>query len=75
MMSLPSCFGNIKINYNTSDKKWTTIELIAKLSQEEERFGTENGGNLIKFAKGSSSDHGKSDEKFSPQKGKGEKAL
>jgi hypothetical protein len=75
MMSLLSCFGNIKINYNTSDKKWTTIGLIAKLSQEEERFGTENGGNLINFTKGSSSDHGKSGEKFSPQKGKGEKAL
>jgi hypothetical protein len=37
MMSLPSCFGNFKINYNSSDKKWTTAELIANLSQEEER--------------------------------------
>jgi hypothetical protein len=32
MMSLPSCFGNFKINYNSSDKKWTTTELIANLS-------------------------------------------
>jgi hypothetical protein len=35
MMSLPSCFRNFKIKYNSSDKKWTTAELIANLSQEE----------------------------------------
>jgi hypothetical protein len=33
MMSLPAAFGNFKINYNSSDKKWTMAELIAKLSQ------------------------------------------
>jgi hypothetical protein len=32
MMSLPNVFENLKINYNLSDKKWTTIELIAILS-------------------------------------------
>jgi hypothetical protein len=72
MMSLPSCFRNFKINYNSSDKKWTTAELIANLSQEEERL-TENGGNLVKFAKGSSSSHVKSSGKFSCQKGNGKK--
>jgi hypothetical protein len=60
MMSLPSYFGNFKINYNSSDKKWTTTELIANLSQEEKRLRTENGGHLVNFAKGSSSGHGKS---------------
>jgi hypothetical protein len=35
MMPLPSCFRNFKIKYNSSDKKWTTAELIANLSQEE----------------------------------------
>jgi hypothetical protein len=73
MMSLPPCFGNFKINYNSSDKKWTTAELIVKLSQEEERLRTENGGHLVNFAKGSSSGHGKSGGKFSHQKGKGKK--
>jgi hypothetical protein len=48
-------------------------ELIAKLSQEEERLTTENGGNLVNFIKGSSSRHGKSGGKFSRQKGKGKK--
>jgi hypothetical protein len=65
MMSLPSYFGNFKINYNSSDKKRTTTELIANLSQEEERLKTENDGNLVNFAKGSSSGHGKSGGKFS----------
>jgi hypothetical protein len=32
MMSLLSCFGNFKINYNSSEKKWTMTELIANLS-------------------------------------------
>jgi hypothetical protein len=31
MMSLPTVFRNFKINYNSSDKKWTTAELIANL--------------------------------------------
>jgi hypothetical protein len=65
MMSLPSCFRNFHINYNSSDKKWTTAELIANLSQEEERLMTENGGHLVNFVKGSSSGHGKSGGKFS----------
>jgi hypothetical protein len=65
MMPLPPCFGNFKINYNSSDKKWTTAELIANLSQEEERLRTENGGHLVNFTKGSSSGHGKSGGKFS----------
>jgi hypothetical protein len=34
---------------------------------------TENDGNLVNFAKGSSSDHGKSGGKFSHQKGMGNK--
>jgi hypothetical protein len=34
MMSLPHVFENFKINYNSSDKKWTMTELIAKLRQE-----------------------------------------
>jgi hypothetical protein len=71
MMSLSSCFGNFKINYNSSDKKWTTTELIVDLSQEEERLRAKNGGNLVNFAKGSSYGHGKSGGKFSHQKGKG----
>jgi hypothetical protein len=71
MMSLPSCFRNFKINYNSSDKEWTTAELIANLSQEEERLRTKNGGNLVNFTKGSSFDHGKSGGKFSRQNGKG----
>jgi hypothetical protein len=29
MMSLPTIFRNFKINYNSSDKKWTMAELIA----------------------------------------------
>jgi hypothetical protein len=73
MMSLPSYFGNFKIKYNSSDKKWTTIELIANLSQEEERLRTENSGNLVNFTNGSSSHHGKSGGKFSRQKEKGKK--
>jgi hypothetical protein len=73
MMSLTSYFGNFKINYNSSNKKWTMAELIANLSQEEERLRTENGGNLVNFTKGSSSGHGKSGGKFSRQKGKGKK--
>jgi hypothetical protein len=68
MMSLSSCFENFKINYNSSDKKWTTAELIANLRKEEERLRTENDENLINFTKGSSSDHGKS----GGQKEKGE---
>jgi hypothetical protein len=75
MMSLPSCFGNFKINYNSSDKKWTTTELIANLSQEEERLMTENSVHLVNFAKGSSSGHGKSGGKFSHQKGKGKSLM
>jgi hypothetical protein len=70
MMSRSSCFGNFKINYNSSDKKWTTAELIANLSQEEERLRTENDRHIVNFAKGSSSSHGKSGEKLSRQKGK-----
>jgi hypothetical protein len=42
MMSLPPVIGNFKINYNSSDKKWTMDGLIAKLSQEEERLRTQN---------------------------------
>jgi hypothetical protein len=73
IMSLPSCFGNCKINYSSSDKKWTTAEIIANLSQEEERLRTENGGHLVNFTKCSSSGHGKSGGKFSHQKEKGKK--
>jgi hypothetical protein len=65
MMSLPSCFRNFQINYNSIDKKWTTAELITNLSQEEERSRTENGGHLVNFTKGLSSGHGKSGRKFS----------
>jgi hypothetical protein len=72
-MSLPFCFENFKINYNSSDKKWTMPELIANLSQEEERLRTENDRHIVNFAKCSSSCHGKSGGKFSRQKGKGEK--
>jgi hypothetical protein len=64
MMSLLSYFGNLKINYNSSDKKWTTTELIANLSQEEEMLRTENGEHLVNFAKGSSYGHGKFGGKF-----------
>jgi hypothetical protein len=71
MMSLSSCFENFKINYNSSDKKWTRVELIANLSQEEERLMTENGGHIINFATDSSSDHVKFGGKFSREKGKG----
>jgi hypothetical protein len=46
-------------------------ELIAKLSQEDERLRTKNGKRLVNFTKGSSSSHGKSGGKFSHQKGKG----
>jgi hypothetical protein len=49
MMSLPSYFRNFKINYNSSDKKWTTTEPIANLSQEEERLRTENDRYLVNF--------------------------
>jgi hypothetical protein len=73
MMSLPSCFENFKINYNSSDKKWTTTELIANLSQEEKRLRTENDGYLVNFTKGSSSSHEKYGRKFFHQKGKGKK--
>jgi hypothetical protein len=48
-------------------------ELIANLSQEEERLRTENDGHLVNFAKGTSSGHRKFGEKFSHQKGKGKK--
>jgi hypothetical protein len=65
MLSLPSCFGNFMINYNSSDKKWTTAELIVNLSQEEERLRTENGGHIVNITKSSSSSHGKSSGKFS----------
>jgi hypothetical protein len=75
MMSLPSYFHNFKINYNSSDKKWTTTELIANLSQEEERLRIENDGNLINFAKGSSSGHGKSGGNFSRHKVKGKSLM
>jgi hypothetical protein len=51
MMSLPPIFENFKINYNSSDKKWTMTEFIAKLSQEEERLRTENSKNIINFTK------------------------
>jgi hypothetical protein len=75
MMSLPSCFGNFKSNYNSSDKKWITTKLIANLSQEEERLRTKNGGHIVNFAKGSSSGHGKSSGKISHQKGKGKSLM
>jgi len=71
MMSLPAAFGNFKINYNSTDKKWTMAELIVKLSQEEERLRTENDEHLVNFTKGFNSGHGKSGGKFSRQKGKG----
>jgi hypothetical protein len=73
MISVPSYFGNFKINYNSSDKKWITTELIANLSQEEERLRTKNGRHIVNFAKGPCSGYGKSGGKFSRQKGKGKK--
>jgi hypothetical protein len=73
MMSLPPVFGNFKFNYNSSDKKWTMVAPIAKLSQEKERLRAENDGHIVNFTKGSSSGHGKSGGKFSCRKGKGEK--
>jgi hypothetical protein len=75
MMSLPPVFGNFKINYNSSDKKWTIAEPIAKLSQEEERLRTENGKNIINFTKGSSSGHGKSGGKFLTRRGRGKSLM
>jgi hypothetical protein len=69
MILVPSCFGNFKINYNSSDKKWITTELIANLSQEEERLRTENGRHIVNFTKGPCSGYGK----FLRQKGKGKK--
>jgi hypothetical protein len=78
LLSLPLIFENVKINYNGSDKKWTTAELIVKCSQEEERLRTENKDyvNLISqdlkksFSYGQSS--GKSGGKSSQfKKGKG----
>jgi hypothetical protein len=80
LLSLPSIFENFKINYNDRDKKWTTAELIAKCSQEEERLRTANKDyvNLISqdlkkiFSHGQSS--GKSGGKSSQfKKGKGKK--
>jgi hypothetical protein len=73
MMSLPPVLEKFKINYNSSDKKWTMAELIAKLSQEEERLRTENDRHLVNFIKGSSSGHEKLGGKFSHQKRKGKK--
>jgi hypothetical protein len=82
LLSLPSIFENVKINYNDSDKKWTTTELIVKCSQEEERLRTENKDhvNLISqdlkksFSYGQSS--GKSAGKSSQfKKGKGKSLM
>jgi hypothetical protein len=75
MMSLLTVFENFKINYNSSDKKWTTTELIVNLSQEEERLRAKNNKHLVDFAKGSSYDHEKSGGKFSHQKGKGKSLM
>jgi hypothetical protein len=80
VLSLPSIFENFKINYNGSDKKWTTTKLITKYNQEEERLRTENKDyvNLISqdlkknFSHGQSS--GKTGGKSSQiKKGKGKK--
>jgi hypothetical protein len=75
MISLPPHFGNFKINYSSSDKKWNTAELIANLSQEEERLRTENGKHIVNFGEGSNSGHVKSRGKFSHQKGKGKSLM
>jgi hypothetical protein len=75
MMSLPPVFENFKINYNSSDKKLTMVELIAKLSQEEERLRTRNGRNIVNFVKGSSSGHEKSGGKLSRNNGKGKNSY
>jgi hypothetical protein len=51
------------------------VELIAKLSQEEERLRVENYENIVNFVKGSSSGHGEYGGKFSCLKGKEKKAY
>jgi hypothetical protein len=51
------------------------MELIANLSQKEERLRAKNDRHLVNFAKGSSSGHGKSGGKFSHHKGKGENLM
>jgi hypothetical protein len=80
--SYASIFESYKINYNGSDKRWTTVELIAKCSQEEERVRAEikDYVNLISqdlkrsFIHGHSS--GKSRGKSSQSKqGKGKKSY
>jgi hypothetical protein len=80
LLSLPSIFENFKINYNGSDKKWTTSELIAKCSQEEERLRTENKDyvNLITHDLKKNFNHGQSSGKYEGKssqfkKGKGKK--
>jgi hypothetical protein len=80
LLSQPSIFENFKINYNGSDKKWTTTELIAKYSQEEERLRTENKDyvNLIFQDLKKNFSHGQSSKKSGGnssqfKKGKGKK--
>jgi hypothetical protein len=82
LLSLSSIFENFKINYNGSDKKWTTAELIAKCSQEEERLRTENKDyvNLISQDLKKIFSHGQSSEKSGGKssqfkKGKGKKSY
>jgi hypothetical protein len=50
-------------------------ELIAKLSQEEERLMVDNDRNIVTSVKGYNSGHDKSGGKFSRQKGKGKKSY
>jgi hypothetical protein len=76
LLSLPSIFENFKINYNDSDKKWTTTELIAKCSQEEEKLRVENKDclNLISQDLKRCFSHGQSSGKSSQfKKGNGKK--
>jgi hypothetical protein len=65
LLPLPSIFENFKINYNESDKKWITTELIAKCSQEEEMLRTEYKDyvNLISQDLKRSFSHGQSSRK------------
>jgi hypothetical protein len=79
LSSMPSIFENFKINYSDNDKKWTTTELVAKCSQEEERLRADNKDyvNLISHYLKRSFTHGhsigKSRGKSSQfKKGKGE---
>jgi hypothetical protein len=76
MMSLPPVLGILRLVIIQVIRSGLYMtELIAKLSQEEERLRVMNGGNIVNFVKDSSSGHGKYGGKFSHQKGKGKSHL